>query len=425
MKTITNRRALFDKLKKSFFIAKGEFSNIRDVINSGGEDKTLSEWLHSNAQKAISKGESIQDYLSSLKFITDKLPKPTRRELFKIAGLSGIIGATAYLYGCGLSKEYVKKDQEFVKNTKWDANPAIPVPKDGCYAGFFVQTPNHKKLEEGALEMIQKITGYFPSVQLLGISHIAILDDNFPFDSAREAVRQGVIPALSHAIMPPNFEDIGEGKQDRLLESLAKKIKEFDNPMFFIPYKEINGVPWGPSALTYRGTTSGRTFVKAWRRMYKIFEMNGANEKTVWSTHFLASTIGREQKGSYYFPSYYPGDEFVDWVGFTVGALPFMYTTNDSLTSIFGSDYKYCRKHYPNKPIAIWEFGGQENSYQPRWITKSFKSMKEELPGIKAFTYYYFSWHLGSTSLTPEAMKAYKKAISDPYFIKGPEKLKL
>jgi hypothetical protein len=51
--------------------------------------------------------------------------------------------------------------------------------------------------------------------------------------------------------------------------------------------------------------------------------------------------------------------------------------------------------------------------------------MKEELPGIKAFTYYYFSWHLGSTSLTPEAMKAYKKAISDPYFIKGPEKLKL
>jgi hypothetical protein len=348
----------------------------------------------------------------------------TRREFINKSLKSGVTVAISPLLfsiinGCGLSKESIKKDQELVKNTNWDANPAIPVPEDGCYTGFMVQVHDHKKLEQGALEMIKQYTGYFPAVQLLGISNIAILDDNFPFDSAGEAVRQGVIPALGHAIMPTNFDEIAEGKHDQIIESLAKKIKQFDNPIFFIPYKEINRQPHSWSELQYT-YASPKPFKNAWRRMHKIFEMNGANKKTVWSTHFLPTFSST----ALHFNRYYPGDEFVDWVGFTVDAVPFMSTENASFTYLFSSDYAYCRDKYKKKPIALWEFGAQENSHQAKWITKTFNSIKEKYPAIKAFTYMAYSFNRGSTSLNPEAITAYKNSISDPYYIKGPEKLK-
>ncbi len=349
-----------------------------------------------------------------------------RREFLNKSLKSGVKVAISPLlfsiiYGCGLSKGYIKKDKELVRSTKWDANPAIPVPVDGCYTGFMVQVHDHKKLEQGALEMIKMYTGYFPAVQLLGISNIAILDDNFPFDSAGEAVRQGVIPAVGHAIMPTNFDEIAEGKHDNILESLAKKIRKFDHPIFFIPYKEINRIPHAWSDLQYTYAPPD-PFKKAWRRMHKIFEVNGANKKTVWSTHFLGEGVS---SSAYGYNSYYPGDEFVDWIGFTVDAVPFMRTENTSFKYLFSRDYIYCRKHYKNKPIALWEFGAQENSYQGKWITRTFKLIKEEFPAIKAFTYMVYSFNRGSTNLSIEGRKAYKNAISDPYYIKGPEKLKL
>jgi len=350
----------------------------------------------------------------------------TRREFINKSlrlGASAAISPLlfAIINGCGLSKEYIKKDRELIKNTNWDANSAIPIPEDGCYTGFMVQVHDHKKLEQGALEMIKQYTGYYPAVQLLGISNIAILDDNFPFDSAGEAVRQGVIPAVGHAIMPTDFDEISDGKHDNIIESLAKKIKKFDNPIFFIPYKEINRQPHSYSDLQYT-YASPKSFKKAWRRMYKIFQVNGANKKAVWSTHFLAAGVSST---ALHFNRYYPGDEFVDWVGFTVDAVPHMRTENSPFTYLFSSDYIYCRKQYKNKPIALWEFGAQENSYQAKWITKAFNSIKDKFPAIKAVTYMAYSFSRASTSLKPEARIAYKNAISDPYFIKGPENLKL
>lgn len=350
----------------------------------------------------------------------------TRREFINKSLKSGVTVAISPLLfsiinGCGLSKGYIKKDKELVKNTKWDTNPAISVPENACYTGFWVQVHDHKKLEQGALEMIKQYTGYFPAVQLLGISNIAILDDNFPFDSAGEAVRQGVIPALGHAIMPTDFSEIVDGKHDKIIENLANKIKKFNEPIFFMPYKEINRRSHWWSELQYTGALAP-TFKKAWRRMHKIFEINGANKNTVWSTHFLANGVSRSAT---HYSAYYPGDEFVDWIGFTVDALPYMNTENSEFNYLFSGDYKYVRKHYPKKPIALWEFGAQENSYQHKWITNTFKSIKEEFPAIKAYTYFCFSFNRGSTSLSPQSRITYKKAISDPYYIKGPEKLKL
>jgi beta-mannanase len=349
----------------------------------------------------------------------------TRREFINKSLKSGAAVAISPLLfstlnGCGLSKAYIQKDHELIKNTKWDTNQAIPVPDNGCYTGFWVQVHDRKRLEQGALEEIKKYTGYFPAVQMLGISHIAIIDDFFPFDSAGEAIRQGIIPAVGHAIMPTDFGEIVDGKHDQILESLAKKIKKLNHPIFFIPYKEINRRPHWWSQLQYTGAYHP-TFKKAWRRMHKIFEVNGANKNAVWSTHFIAS--GSSKTATHY-SAYYPGDEFVDWVGFTAAALPYMRTENTDFRYIFSGDYKYVRQNYSKKPIALWEFGAQENSYQPKWITNAFKSIKDDFPAIKAFTYTAFAFRRGSTSLSPEARKAYKNAITDSYFIKGPEKLK-
>ena len=67
-----------------------------------------------------------------------------RREFLSAAGKYALAGSLSVglgtaLNGCvEVSKEYIQKDLDLVRNTQWDANPIIPVPQNGCYTGFWV-----------------------------------------------------------------------------------------------------------------------------------------------------------------------------------------------------------------------------------------------------------------------------------------------
>lgn len=106
------------------------------------------------------------------------------------------------------------------------------------------------------------------------------------------------------------YAGITNGSSDRTIASMAKKLKGMNRPILLRWGWEMNGdwFEWG-------GANNGRDaagYAKAWKRMHRIFREQGAdNVAWVWSPNWNSgpneswNTMQR----------YYPGDEYVDWVG--------------------------------------------------------------------------------------------------------------
>jgi hypothetical protein len=81
---------------------------------------------------------------------------------------------------------------------------------------------------------------------------------------------------------------------------------------------------------------------------------------------------------------------------------------------------------YPSKPFWIGEMGCSEEilpgvkGSKPEWIQKAYERIKTVYPRIKGVCWFskYYPWERDwRVNSSPEALEAYRKAISDPYFL--------
>jgi cellulose synthase (UDP-forming) len=108
-------------------------------------------------------------------------------------------------------------------------------------------------------------------------------------------------------------EFIVEGLRDDYVRSWAEAIAADGRPILLRPMHEMNGF-WYPWSVESAGN-SPESFVAAWRRVHRIFTQAGAtNVSWVWSVNELRGldALGTDIE------RYYPGDEYVDWVGLTM-----------------------------------------------------------------------------------------------------------
>ncbi|EMA53515.1 MULTISPECIES: glycoside hydrolase family 26 protein [Halococcus] len=104
----------------------------------------------------------------------------------------------------------------------------------------------------------------------------------------------------------------------RELASWAKPTGSRDRRFYFVPAEEMNGdwYPWGVlwsdgGAGPTTRTGSPRDYVGMWRHLHNRFEEEGMDERViqwVW-------TPNADQAGDIPTERYYPGDEYVDWIG--------------------------------------------------------------------------------------------------------------
>lgn len=139
---------------------------------------------------------------------------------------------------------------------------------------------------------------------------------------------------------------IARGEYDFYIVPWAKAAAAYRKPMFLRFAHEMNDpyrYPWGP-----QNGNRPEEFVAAWKHVYTIFQKMGAtNVLWVWSPHVSMP----------WFEYYYPGPEYVDWIG--VGVLNY---GNVASWSRWWSFNQILEKAYPtllrlNKPIMISEFG--------------------------------------------------------------------
>jgi hypothetical protein len=188
---------------------------------------------------------------------------------------------------------------------------------------------------------------------------------------------------------------IANGDYDIYIDKWADEVKALGKLIFVRLGHEMNDpyrYPWGPQ------NNKPEDFVAAWKHVVNRFRSTGAtNAIWVWSPHPAYS----------YFDYYYPGDEFVDWVG--IGALNYGNVATWgkwwTFDEIFGNYYAQLSKY--KKPIMISEFGSLDvGGNRAKWFGDALSSMPVKYPAIKAVIFFHCS---NDNTTTSKALNWYFK----------------
>ena len=204
--------------------------------------------------------------------------------------------------------------------------------------------------------------------------------------------------------------EIANGKWDIYFQEAAQTVKEFGGPTFISIDHEMNG-NWYPYSQAFPG--GGQTasdFVAAWKRIVGIFRQRGAqNAAFVWSPNV-------PDVGGVPFGSYYPGDDFVDWIGVS------FYSGNDmnAMDTIY-------RAYSAKKPFFIteWATAPEKSQYnrvfpgEVTWVKQFFQSLSQKYPRVKAISWFNWNKDDGDYRLqrVPEQALAYEQDISAPRYV--------
>jgi glycosyl hydrolase family 26 len=215
----------------------------------------------------------------------------------------------------------------------------------------------------GFVELENRLRFRFPIVSFYN-SWGDKVDQQFPFRALDTIDRIGSIPMITWEPfvaefgapvrnLPPREEReyatlaaIARGDYDFYVTPWAEAAAEFRKPLFLRFAHAMNDpyrYPWGPQS-----GNRPYDFVAAWRRVHDIFEKNGAtNVIWVWSPNVSMPWI----------EEYYPGDEYVDWIG--IGVLNYgsvaRWSRWWSLRQILEKPYATLSKI--RKPMMICELG--------------------------------------------------------------------
>ena len=198
---------------------------------------------------------------------------------------------------------------------------------------------------------------------------------------------------------------INDGSSDRNIASVARKLKGMKRPILMRWGWEMNG-DW----FEWDGSHNGEdpaNYVKAWRRLHRIFDENGAdNVAWVWSPNWNSHPGDSWNK----FQKYYPGDAYVDWVG--VSGYNFY---DESPSTLFRA---VVNAYGSRKPIILSETAAVQN--KAKWI-RQLSSWVKATPAVGAVVWFDTDIQEGvphnfRPDTDSEALAAYKAMVNSARF---------
>jgi hypothetical protein len=276
----------------------------------------------------------------------------------------------------------------------------VQPPENGCLFGIGLPLTAAKFKDS---DYYGPILGKKPAVQSLEYRY------SIPsqLKDAIHLTKQNVIPYLQIAIQ--NLEDFVKGKNDRGIQKFAEasvELGKVNGGFFLCPMWEMN-IDWKLAPWSWCGQPS--RFQQAWQHIWNIFEEERANEFATWVIEYhIDFPFGR----------YWPGDKFVDWIGFSGynRNVHSQYYGYRHFNQLFRESYASMRRK--NKPIMISEMGTTVDEDQHKWIADANKSIKR-MPGIKAALYWdNVNTELGDDhTLNPKSLETLTEILKDPYWI--------
>lgn len=180
----------------------------------------------------------------------------------------------------------------------------------------------------------------------------------------------------------PRLQDLVAGKYDWYLDDWIKGVQEFGDPIFIRLSHEMDG-DWYPYSEGYKKDPTRNTaadFVAYWRYTVDRFRKAGVkNVAWVWC-------VNGDRSGGKDWPDYYPGDEYVDWLGIDLYSSRNPKPIMKQFLDLYGKT---------KKPIMIPEGGtGPEQTRWNKqyggdaaWVKEMFDVI-EATPQIKAICWF-------------------------------------
>lgn len=187
---------------------------------------------------------------------------------------------------------------------------------------------------------------------------------------------------------PSRVRTIPTGVYDDYIDSWARGLRDFGQPVFLRLFHELNNqrYPW---AYGNNGNTAA-DLIAAWRYVYGRFDAIGAtNVVWVWSP----ST----ESGLVTFAELYPGDDYVDWLGvdgYNGGDVyPDWWDGWASPETVFEDSLNSLAAINATKPIMIAEAASvEQGGSKADWIAELYLQIPKEFPHVRAILWFIAAW---------------------------------
>lgn len=285
-------------------------------------------------------------------------------------------------------------------------------PEEGCYLGAYVIQDT---IIDGSMAVFNNITKKKHASFFKYVGY----GQEVPYKWLEECKKLGAAP---HIALEPN-EGLDKVQDDKYLRNFARALGSFKSPIFLRFASEMNGA-W----TKYGGDP--KKYISKWRMVHDVMEQEAPNVMMVWTVFtFPQSTILK----------FYPGDEYVDWVGVNIYNVVYHNNKIEAKASYEDPlellDYVY--NNFSNrKPIQISEFGAThysitDNKYYINFamnkIVRMYKGLEKRYPRVKSIFYFDVNnlinapkgRKINDYSLTSDKniLNLYTKLISKPYFL--------
>src|SRR6266571_6637650 len=350
--------------------------------------------------------------------------------------------AAAFL-ACGFAS--CKKKNVSVAHVDPNEPVGVMIPEHGAYTGAFMDFGDEE--DEVTLEMIEDFETMVEKHQAIIASSSYWGEQSFPTSNLNVIWRHGSLLLVfwspwdrpyEQSKGPDRFSlnEIIKGAWDGYIDRWAGAARAFGKPMIVVFGVEMNG-DWFPWSGTYYGGDElvddrpdrwegPEHFKAAYRHVVDRVRARGANN-VKWMFHTNNYSYPLDTWN--FAPAYYPGSDYVDWLGLSVYGQQFKDEPNPGITSLLDWPYQELSRLDPNKPIMIaeWATGefpyepGEPGIHKPEWIKQALELFRTHYPRVKAAVYWHERWqNVDQTysnlrvNSSVESLQAYRAGVANP-----------
>ncbi len=330
------------------------------------------------------------------------------------------------------------------------ADPNTPqqliVPDKGAYTGAYVDFGDTE--DDVTIEQIEDFEKLVGKHQAIVASSSYWGQQTFPTANLQLIWRHGSVPLVFWSPWDQPYEEdkgpdkfsltsIIAGKWDAYIDKWGDAAAAFKQPFFVSFANEANGTwfPWSGhfyGAKTLIPNTNPQqyegpeTYKKAYRHVVDRVRARGAHN-VLWVFHMMNYSYPQDSWN--YAASYYPGPDYVDWMGLSVYGQQYFEDRWSPFPPLLDWPYKELAQLDPTKPIMLAEWGiGEFSKFgsKSNFINEAFESMKK-YPRLKAAIFWHERWQNEDDTYsnlrvnsTPEALDAYRRGVADPFWLGSP-----
>jgi len=166
-----------------------------------------------------------------------------------------------------------------------------------------------------------------------------------------------------------SLQKIATGGWDRYITRFARDVRVARVPIVLSFGHEMNGFwySWGNRHV------SPRTFIAAWRHVYRLFATAGASNVTwCWDVNvWLPAFAGKAGYGITSARRWWPGARYVQWIGLD----SYFETPSDTFHSLFAYNLRALHR-IAHKPVLIAETAAAQGPLQVRQIRSLFSGLR-------------------------------------------------